>query len=155
MWRGLLRRARRGVGEELLDEPALALVGHRLPDEPSRRLQREVGDLAAELGQGALLLRGDLVGGADAHPLELLARCRDVGVARLLGNLLGARQDVVRLATRLGEGRQALLLRGLAVVLRLLGVAQALLDALAAGGEEAAYLLAEGEVQDHREDDEV
>ena len=65
--------------------------------------------------KGALLLRHDLLGRADAHPLELLAGRGDVRVAGLLGDLLGARQDVVRLAARLGEGRQALLLRALAV----------------------------------------
>ena len=44
-------------------------------------------------------------------------------VARLLGDLLGARQDLVRLAARLGERGQPLGLGALAVLPRLLGVA--------------------------------
>ena len=98
-----------GGAEELLDEPALALVGHRLADDLARGEQGEVGDLGADLLDGAGLLGLDLGGGPDAQALELLAGRGDVRVTRLLGDLLGAGQDLVRLATSLGERGDALL----------------------------------------------
>ena len=67
-----------------------------------------------------------------AHPLQLLAGGGDVRFAGLLGHLLGAGEDLVRLAAGLGEGGEPLLLRALAVAPGLLGVLEALLDALAA-----------------------
>ena len=91
------------VRQELLDEPALALVGHRLADDLAGGEQREVGDLGPDVGDRAGLLGLDLGGGPDAHALELLAGRGDVRVARLLGDLLGTGQDVVRLAARLAE----------------------------------------------------
>ena len=98
-------------------------VAHRLADDPAGSGQGEVGDLAAELADRALLLGVDLGRRALAQPLELGPRRGDVRVARLLGDLLGAGQDVVRLAAGLLERREALGLRGLAVAARLLGVA--------------------------------
>ena len=123
------RRVESALGQELLDEPALAVVGHRLADDTAGGGEGEVGDLPAQLGDGARLLRLDLGGRAVAHPVELVAGRGDVRVARLLGDLLGAGQDVVRLAAGLGQGRDALRFRALAVAARLLGVLEALLDA--------------------------
>ena len=118
----LRSRRRPDLGEELLDQPALALVGHRLADDRAGGREGEVGDLAADLGDRALLLGLDLRGRPLAQPLELLAGRGDVRVARLLGDLLGAGQDVVRLATGLAERGDALRLGALAVAARLLGV---------------------------------
>ena len=114
--------------QELLDEPALAVVGHRLADDLAGGEQGEVGDLGADLRDRPGLLGLDLGGRADAQALELLARRGDVRVTRLLGDLLGAGQDLVRLAASLGERGDALLLRVLAIAPRLLGVLEALLD---------------------------
>ena len=114
--------------QELLDEPALALVGHRLADDLAGGEQGEVGDLGADLRDRAGLLGLDLGGRAVAQALELLAGRGDVRVARLLGDLLGAGQDLVRLAASLGERGDALLFRVLAVAPGLFGVLEALLD---------------------------
>ena len=102
-------------------------------DRPAAR-EGQVGDLAAKLPDRALLLRLDVRGGPDAHALELLAGGGDVRVARLLGDLLGADQDVVRLAAGLRQGGDPLGLGALAVATGLLGVLEALLDPLLALG---------------------
>ena len=75
-----------------------------------------------DLGRGALL-----------HAGQLLAGGRDVLLARLRRDLLGAVDDLVRLAAGLLEGGQPLLLGGLAVAAGLLGVLEALLDPGAPG----------------------
>ena len=149
------RLGRAGLGEELLDEPALALVRHRLADDLAGGGQGEVGDLRADLGDGPDLLGLDLGGGAHAHPLELLAGRGDVRVAGLLGDLLGAGQDLVRLAARLGQGGEPLLLRALAILASLLGVLEALLDPRLAVGEHLRDGLERERPDDREEDHEV
>ena len=104
---------------------------------------------------GARLLRLDLGGGAVAHPVELVAGRGDVGVAGLLGDLLGARQDVVRLAAGLGQGRDALRFRALAVAARLLGVLEPLLDGRLAVVERLGQRLERERPDDGQEDQEV
>ena len=64
----------------------------------------------------------------DAQALELLAGRGDVRVTRLLGDLLGAGQDLVRLAASLGQRGDALRFRVLPIAPGLLGVLEALLD---------------------------
>ena len=68
----------------------------------------QVGDLGPDVRDGARLLGLDLGGGADPQAFELLAGRGDIGVARLLGDLLGAGQDVVRLAAGLAQRGDAL-----------------------------------------------
>ena len=76
-------------------------------------------------------------------------------VAGLLGDLLGAGQDVVRLAARLGERGDALRLGALAVAAGLLGVLEALLDPLLAVGQHLRDGLERERPEDREEDDEV
>ena len=128
----VVRPAGRGLGQEVGDELALAVGGHRLTDHAPGGGEGEVGDLPAQLGDGPLLLRLDLGGGALLHPGELLAGGRDVLLARLGRDLLGAVDDLVRLAAGLLQGGEPLLLGGLAVATGLLGVLEPLLDPLAA-----------------------
>ena len=103
---------------------------YRLADDPAGRGEGEVGDLAAELGDRALLLGVDLGGRALAQPLELgLAsrRCpRRASPGRPSGRGPGCRSP----RGEPPERREALGLGGLPVAARLLGVAQALLDPL-------------------------
>src|SRR4029079_933950 len=94
-----------------LYQPALAIIGHRLAHDLARSQQGQVGDFAADLLDGARLLGLDLRGGPNAQALELLAGGRDVRVTGLLGDLLGAGQDLVRLTASLGQCRDPLLLR--------------------------------------------
>src|SRR5438094_573827 len=70
----LLRGGRRRTGllEELLDEAALPLVGHRLADDAAGRPKGEIRDLGPEVGDRPLLLRLEIGAGPDADPLELL-----------------------------------------------------------------------------------
>ena len=138
-WPGTPRRAGAGARRQ------------RFADDAAGGRERQVGDLAAQLADGALLLRLDLRGRPDAHPLELLAGRGDVRVARLLGDLLGARQDVVRLAARLGQGGDPLGLGALAVATGLLGVLEALLDPLLALVEHLRDGLERERVQDREE----
>ena len=144
-----------GAAQELLDEPPLALVGHRLADDLAGGEQREVGDLGPDVGDRADLLRLDLRGRPDAHPLELLAGRGDVRVTRLLGDLLGTGQDLVRLAARLAERGDALRLRVLAIPAGLLGVLEALLDPRLAVGEHGRDGLERERPDDDEEEDEV
>ena len=106
----------------------MALVGHRLADDLAGREEGQVGHLGPDVRDGTRLLGLDLRGGPDAQALELLAGRRDVRVARLLGDLLGAGQDLVRLTAGLAKGGDALRLRVLALAARLLGVLETLLD---------------------------
>ena len=113
------------------------------------RPQRQVGDLGPHVGEGALLLGLDLGGGLLAQALELRAGLGDVRVARLLGDLLGTGEDLVRLTACLGQrGRRSCsaLSRSRA---RLLGVLEALLDPRR-GGSSIADDRLEGERPDQR-----
>src|SRR4029079_9264228 len=100
-------------GEEVLAEAALPIGAERRADDAAGSGQGEVGDLAAELADRALLLGVDLGRGALAQPLELGPPRGDVRVARILGDLLSAGQDVVRLATGFLKRRETVGLRGL------------------------------------------
>ena len=107
--------------QELADQAALPLVSHGLAGDATGRGQREVGDLAPQFGDGALLLGVDLARRTLAQPFGLLARRAKVGVTVLLRDFW-ARRDVVRLLAGLGEGGDALRLCVLAVLSGLLGI---------------------------------
>src|SRR5207248_2830586 len=98
---------------------------------------------------------GDLLRCSGSKPLQLLSGRGDVRVASLLGHLLGARQDVVRLAPRLCERREPLLLRVLAVGPGLLRVLQAPLDPSPALGEQLADGPEREALDDDQEEQEV
>jgi hypothetical protein len=100
----------------------LTLVIHRLADHLAGGAEGEVGDLGANVRDRAGLLRLDLGQGTGSQALEFLARGGDVRVARLLGDLLGPRQDLVRFAACLGKRRDALRLGVLAIPAGLFGV---------------------------------
>src|SRR3990170_966335 len=91
-------------GEDLLDEAALARRGERLADDLAGGPQGQIGDLAADLGQGTVLLRGDLGRGLHAHALQLGARDLQLALAGLIGHLLGPIEDLLRLAPGVGQG---------------------------------------------------
>ena len=118
-------------------------------------LQGQVGDLGAKLTDRPDLLRLDIGGRAGAQALELLLGRGDVGVTRLLRDLLGARQDLVRLPASLGQGRDALRLRVLAIAPGLLRVLEALLDALLAVREHLRDGLERERPDDREEQQEV
>ena len=94
-------------------------------------------------------------GRPDAQALELLAGRGDIRVARLLGDLLGAGQDLVRLAAGLAERGDALRLRVLAIAARLFGVLETLLDPILAVGQHLRHRLERERPDDDEEQDEV
>ncbi len=113
----VLRPADAGAAQELVDEPSLAIVGHRLADDACRR----------RAARGRRPRPGRRRSRGPSPPRSRRPRARasaraprlrrgDVRVTRLLGDLLGAGQDVVRLATRLAERGDALGLRVLAIL---------------------------------------
>ena len=111
-----------------LDEPPLALVVHRLADDPAGGREGQVGDLAAQLGDGPLLLRLDLGGRPAAQPLELLAGRGDLR-SRVSSATFWARSRISFASRRASErGLPLRLGRLLAVAPRLLRVLEALLD---------------------------
>ena len=116
------------IGEEVGHQLALAVAGHRFADDAAGGREGEVGDLSPELRDGTLALRVDLGGRALAQPGDLVTGRGDVLLASLGRDLLGAGEDLVGLAAGLGDRGLSLLLGGLAVAARLLGVLQALLD---------------------------
>jgi hypothetical protein len=151
--RALGGRCRR-LREELLDEALLALRRQRLADDAARGPQRKVADLRTELVDRTLLLGLDLAGRAFTQPFELGLGRRNVGVASVLGDLLGARQDVVRLASGFLEGGDALRFRALAVATCLFGVPQPLLDPRSALVEDLPQRCQrEGREQDEQHDE--
>ena len=90
-----------------------------------------------------------------AQPLELFLGRGDVRVARLLGDLLGARQDLVRLTTSLGEGRDALGFGVLPIAPGLFGVLEPLLDPGLAIGQHPRHRLERERPDDREEQEEV
>ena len=119
------------------------------------REEGQIGDLGPDVRDRARLLRLDLGGGPDAQALELLAGRGDIRVARLLGDLLGAGQDLVRLAAGLAERGDALRLRVLAIAARLFGVLETLLDPILAVGQHLRDRLERERPDDDEEQDEV
>ena len=144
-----------GLAQELLDETPLALVAHRLADDPAGRREGQVGHLGAQVGQRPLLLRLDVGGRPDAQPLELFAGRRDVRVAGLLGHLLGAVDDLLRLAPGLGDRLGPFGGRRLALEARRFGVRQTLLDPGPSVGQHLGDGLGEERLEQREEQDEV
>src|SRR5215204_4557169 len=151
----VLRSVHGGPAQELVDQPPLAGVGHRLADDLAGREEGQVGDFGPHVGDRTDLLGLDVGGGPDAHPLELLPGRGDVRIACLLGDLLGTGQDVIRLAARLAEGGHALGLRVLAIAAGLLGVLESLFDPRLPVGEHRRDRLERERPDDHEEQDEV
>ena len=112
--------------QELLDEASLSLIGHVSPTTRPAASRARSATSARTSAIARTFSASISRGGPDAHPLQLLLGRRDVRVAGLLGDLLGAGQDVVRLATRLAEGRDPFSFRVLAIATSLLGVLKAL-----------------------------
>ena len=103
----------------------------------------------------ALLLRLDVGGRPDAQPLELLAGRGDVRVAGLLGDLLGAVDDLLRLAPGDGD-RLGPFGRGrFALDARRFGVRQTLLDPGPSVGQHLRDGLGEERLEQGEEQDEV
>ena len=140
---------------KLLDQATLGRAVHLVAHELAGGLERELGDLAADLGHRPLLLGDDLLAGARRDLLGLGARIGQDLVPRVLGDLVGARDHLVRFLARLGHGRLALGSRELAVAGCRLGVLQPLADLLAALVEEREHPLEQESVQQVEEQQEV
>ena len=131
------------------------VAGHVRADDLAGGGEGQVGDLGAQVGHGAELLGLDLGGRPLAQALELGLGRGDVGVAALLGDLLGTLEELARLAARLGQGLGALLLRVRPVRPGLLRVAQPLLDPRPAlDGASGSTGRAEQPVREDEEQDE-
>ena len=98
------------------------------------------------------LLRVDLAGRALAQPGELVAGGRDVLLAGLRRDLLGAVEDLVGLAPGLLEGGVPLLLGRFAVASRLLGVLAAPARSGRAGRRGSCMRPAERDALDDQEE---
>src|SRR4051812_7130446 len=83
--RALGRRAR--LAQEFLHEASLTGTVHGFADDLAGRLERQVGDLGAQVRHRPLLLGLDLVGGTLPQSLQLFARGGNVGIARFLRDL--------------------------------------------------------------------
>ena len=105
----LLQRGEVELGDRLVDEPALVLGVEHLAGDARGRLEREVGDLGADQVERALRLGVDLalrlLEPARALDLGLLLHALDLRV----GDLARVREDVRRLALRVGDELPVLL----------------------------------------------
>ena len=103
----------------------------RLADDLAGREQGQVGDLARTSARARSFSASMSAGPAcaAARARRGSRRCR---ARALVGDLLGALEDLLRLAARLGQHGQALVGGRLALAARGVGVLQALLDARAA-----------------------
>ena len=69
--------------QELLDETALALAGHRLADDADRPPEGEVGDLAADLGDGTLTFSASISAVARTRIRSSSARVAAISASRV------------------------------------------------------------------------
>ena len=127
---------RTAPGEVLLDEAALAGFGHGFAHDLAGGGEGQVGDLGAQIRQGAVALGGDVGGGLVAQPLQLFASGGDVRVAQVLGRLLGRGDECLGLAPGIGDDPIAIGGGPVTVLAGLIGVGQPLLDAGLARGQD-------------------
>src|SRR5581483_6931393 len=129
---GALLQAREvEAGDRLGDQLLVALRVERPADDPRRRLERQVGDLVADLLESARRLGGDLLARLLEPPLPLGLRLLAHPLLHRLARLARLGEDRLRLATRLADQLLVLLEQPLRLVARLVRRRDRPLDVLA------------------------
>src|SRR3972149_1748302 len=107
LW-SLLAFLEAGLGQHLFDQALVGAAVQRLADDPFGGADRDVGELTAQAGDGAVALQPDLVAGPGQKGLPL---CLGLLPSLLLdtgGDLLSLGYEGLALAPRLFEARLSL-----------------------------------------------
>src|SRR3954447_21956398 len=116
------------LAQRLLDVPPLVGAVERLARDLLGRKHGQVGDLGADLLDRAARLGLDVAAGLLHHLLALGARFRERLLLGRLGRAAGPRDDLVRLAARVGEPLAVLAQQLVGLLAHLRGVVDRFLD---------------------------